>query len=595
MYSVMFNRIISALCTFSLFLTCCAASESLDSLESLRRTFTIKNNVLTTFSGEKYFRFPFESDLHFNLSYHMKDPAASEIVYKAYKNNIYPVLVKLSEEGVSNAANEAFSKALIEICLLFGNAKYPPEGPFFCALFQQGREGKKWCEEYADEIRQFIKEANVPLYTLKEKKSDIFTVAIITTTSSGGNNAVAESIATHLATNPKIRPILIDVEDIAKEFDPMMIATGMYTYDMIYSSIFQKTNDFSALPGRKKLNKEIHQYIPSKLLEKLKQRVADLSPDFIISTRSYTSDAIALASLGIPFRLFHPDFELCSSLNSYYRYVLADSIRFWLPICRPKMFKPLFEIYNQLDIYNETDGFDVLSKKIGTCSGVPLAAFQAQFEVIGYPCSQFFKINDTTYLTELKEKWNVQRDEIPIFIVMGKHGGDTIRQVFDQLASLETSLPLKYIFICGKNESLREELQTKVDELSLDKNKFAVYGLLNSNEMNEIMNISYMGISKAGGATVIESLLTNRQLLLMGSYPWEEVNAAYLMEIGLATKYDPTQPLVKQIEKCIEGNHSKHPKAILLEDWRSSIMERLSPYMNTALPRNYAENEASNL
>jgi len=589
MSSVIINKFVSTLCAFCLFLTCCSASESIDSLESLRGTFTIENNTLTTFSGEKYLRYHFENDLHFDLTYHMKDLAASEIVYKAYKNNIYPVLMKLSENGASHAANDAFSKALIEICLLFGNEKHPPEDPFFYALLHQGNYGKKWCEEYALEIKQFIKEANVPLYTLKEKKSDVFTVAIITTTSSGGNNAVAESIAAYLAKNPRIKPILIDVEDIAKEFDPMMIATGTYTYDMIYSSIFQKTNDFNVISGRKKLNKEIHQYIPSKLLAKLKLRVADLNPDFIISTRSYTSDAIALASLGIPFRLFHPDFELCSSLHSYYRCVPSDSIRFWLPVCRPKMFKPLFEIYKRLDMYDESDDFDTLSKKISNCSGLLPAAFQSQFEVIGYPCSEFFKINDTTYLEELRRKWNVQEEEIPIFIVMGKHGSEPIKKIFDQLSYAKTSLPLKYIFICGKNDVLREEIKAKVFNLNLDKNNFVIHGLLNSKEMNEIMNISYMGISKAGGATVIESLLTNRHLLLMGSYPWEEVNAVYLMEMGLATKYDPTRSLVSQIENCIKNNRSNPPEAIPLEDWRNNIMHRLAPYMNAAFlhnPRN---------
>lgn len=589
MFSKIINKTVSTLCLFCLFLSYCSAYDSLDPLESLRSTFTVDNTILTTFSGEKYSRYPFESDLHFDLTYHMKDLEASEIVYRAYKNTIYPILMKLPKDEISNQVNESFSKALIEICLLFGNEKYPPEEAFFYALFHQGNYGKKWCEEHTQEIKQFIKEANRPLYTLKEKKSDIFTVAIITTTSSGGNNAVAESITHYLATNPKIKPILIDFEDIAKEFDPMMIATGTHTYDMIYSSIFQKTNDFNVLPGRKKLNKEIHQYIPSKLLAKLKQRVAELNPDFIISTRSYTSDAIALASLGIPFRLFHPDFELCPSLCSYYRYVSADSIRFWLPTSHPMMFKPIFENYNHLDIYDENDEFEHLSKKISNFLEVLPATFQAQFEVVGYPCSQFFKINDSICLDELRKKWGVRDEEIPIFIVMGKYGADALSKVFDQLIYSKTSLPLKFIFICGKNDALKEQLNIKVGELNLDKSKFAIQGLLNSKEMNEIMNISYMGISKAGGATITESLLTHTHLLLMGSYPWEEANANYLIKMGLATNYDPTKSLVNQIECCIENNQPNLLDAISLEDWRSSIMQRLIPYSNTLLLQSESE------
>ncbi|KAF3362658.1 Uncharacterized protein PHSC3_000897 [Chlamydiales bacterium STE3] len=552
-----------------------------DSLEALRETFDIENSTLITSIGEKFFRHPFESKLHFDLSYYMKDLKAADIVFKAYKNNILPIVIKLSEDGTSNAAHAAFSRALIEVCLLFGNPKHSPEDALTYALQHHGPYGKKWVEEYSKEIHDFVVAANVPLYRLKPRKiEDPFTIVIITTTASGGNFSVAESMAHYLKHQDRILPIIIDVEDIAKEADPVMIATGTYTYDMIYSSIFQKTNDFSVIPGRKKLNREIQQYIPNNLLARLKQKIAGINPDLIISTRSYTSDDIALASFGIPFRMFHPDFELCPSLAAYYRNV-PENTKFWLPIFRPSMFKPLFESYCSLDKYNVADSEDILMQKISQILQVPIGALKTQFELIGYPCSNFYKIDDNLDLQRLRKKWDIKEHEIPIFIVMGKHSTGAIKGIFEELLQSAPHLPLKFIFICGKNLNLQIEFQEKIKKTNKQE-QFTVHGLLTPPEMNEMMNISHMGISKAGGATVIEAFSTESHLLLMNSYPWEEVNAAFLEEIGLATRFDSKKPLIDQIETCLQKKSSVF-KLKEVADWESNLMLHLQELIQSTI------------
>lgn len=573
------KKIIVLLNLFAWLCICACFSSTYDTIDSLRSTFNIQDNTLITASGEKYSRHPFESKLHFDLAYYMKDPKASEIVYKAYKTHILPIVVKMPEDGTSNAANEAFTKALIEICVLFGNSKHSPEEAFISTLLDQNTYGIKWVNEYLDEIKQFIADANSPLYILpKKKKTDVLKVVIVTTTISGGNHSVAESIANHLVKNKKIQVTLIDVEDIAKEVDPLMIATSVYTYDKTYSSLFQKTNDFSVLTDRKKLNREVQQYIPSVLLSKLKQKIAALNPDLIISTRSYTSDDLALASLGIPLRLFHPDFELCPSLCAYYKNIPSKSIKFWLPTFCPSMFKPLFKKYNRLDIYNEKDDENCLLSKLSDFLKVSSDTFKEQFEVIGYPCSNFYHINNEFQRNELRKKWGFEEKDVLIFIVMGKHGTKSIKEIFDQLLRAKSTLPLKYLFICGNNNDLKEELEEKLKNSKLETKRIIVHGLLNPKEMNEIMNISKIGISKAGGATVIESLMTRRPLLLMHSYPWEEVNASYLMEAGLATSYDPTKLLIEQIEDYILKN-TIFTKKQEVENWRQHLDFYIEPFL----------------
>jgi UDP-N-acetylglucosamine:LPS N-acetylglucosamine transferase len=404
---------------------------------------------------------------------------------------------------------------------------------------------------------------------LKKNNSDVLRVVIVTTTISGGNHAVAESMAHYLAKNKHMQIFLIDVEDIAKDIDPLMVTTGVYTYDKTYSGIFQKTNDYSALIERKKLNREIQQYIPSVLLSKLKQKIAAINPDLIISARSYTSDDLALSSLGIPLRLFHPDFEICPSLCAYYRSV-PDSIRFWLPAFNASIFKPLFKKHNKLEIYDENDSEEALLNKISHFLGISPRDFKKQFEVIGYPCSNFFPIKESEKLELLRQKWGIAEKDIPVFVVMGKHGANLIKEIMDRLLAVKSKLPLKYVFICGKNSELVDELKDKIYHLENDKSRFIVHGLLKPEEMNEVMNLSSLGISKAGGATVVESIMTRCPLILMHSYPWEEVNAAYLIDMGLATRYDPSKDLVSQIESFI-NKFNVSEKSSEVENWREQL------------------------
>lgn len=582
-------------CSFLLhmffFLSIYSPLSAYDTIDSLRSTFTIENNILITANGKKYFRRSFESKLHFDLAYYMKDPKAADIVYEAYKNHILPVVSKMPEDETSNAANGAFTQALVEICMLFGNSRYSPEESFLQALLHQDEYGAQWVDEYSKEITNFINDANISLYPLPQKEqTGIFNVVIITTTASGGNHSAAESIANYLKTRKNINPILIDVEDIAQEVDPLLLATGVCTYDMTYSLIFQKTNDFFALIDRKRLNKEIQQYIPSTLLSKLKQKIVSIHPDLIISTRSYTSDDLALASLGIPLRLFHPDFELCPSMCSYYRKVNPDSIRFWLPTFCASMFKPLFEKYHRLDVYNENDGESVLLDKLSKILNTSPHSFKEQFEVIGYPCLNFFHIDEESHRSELRQKWGINENEIPIFIAMGKNGTKALKDIFDQLLNTKSQFPIKYLFVCGKNADLKEELEKKLSDSKIEEKRFIIHGLLSPNEMNEIMNISKLGISKAGGATVVESIMTKCPLLIMFSYPWEKINAAYLLKVGLAIKYDPIKKLIEQIENCLYKNIDHSKLRVEIQEWQSCLDFYLSSFINSKI-----EMESSNL
>lgn len=103
-----------------------------------------------------------------------------------------------------------------------------------------------------------------------------------------------------------------------------------------------------------------------------------------------------------------------------------------------------------------------------------------------------------------------------------------------------------------------------------------ICGLLSPTEMNEVMNISSLGISKAGGATIAESIVTKTPILLIDFYPWEEVNADYLIQIGLGIKTDPSVPLIKQIEDILGSNKVKN---LTYEHWENNLSEKIKQLM----------------
>lgn len=534
-----------------------------DSLEELRKTFCIENQILTTATGNTFTRYPFECRLHFELSYALKDLKMANQIYEAYKLHLLPILIQPFDDNTFYIIHHAFSKALIQVCHYFGSPNFSPLESLIKALDLQDQAA--WTELHATALSAFVADASAPLYPSYEKKTDgPFTVAVISTTCSGGNDSTARSVASLLALQPNVRTIIIDVEELAQEHDPVMIATNTYTYDMIYSHILQKTNELNIIKKRKLFCREIQTFIPNNLLHVLKEKILLVNPDLIISTRSYTCDDISLATLGIPFRLFHPDYELCPSLCSYYRSVPSDKVRFWIPSVKPMMFKPLFQHMNREDLYNERDGHRALFKKLGTLMNTTSKNAKSHFELIGYPCENFYEISNKTLL---QKKWGITSSEIAIFIVMGKHSTASMQNIFHELREAKTNYPFKFFFICGKNATLQNELQESAPS------SMVICGLLTPQEMNEIMNLSSLGISKAGGATVSEAVATRTPLLLVDSYPWEEINATYLIELGLAKKADPKVPLIEQIERCLRELRVKNTKQ---KDWRSHVIEKIN-------------------
>lgn len=525
--------------------------------------YKIENSVLTNSQGKQFSAIHFDSPLHEDLAYALKDPEQAKIIHDAF--------LKYFPKG----APESFTKALLKVCYFFGSQKISPEKGFLIALKAEG--GSEWAELHRETISLFIQKANRSAHTQRtEKKDQPFTIAILTTSASGGNESVAHGIQHFLSQREDIRVIVIDVETIAKEADPIMLTTGHTTYDGLYASTFQQDEKSEILIERDILSKKLGKYVPSRLGSMLKETILRINPDLILSTRSYTLDDISLATLDIPFRMIHCDYELSFFLMDPYGKADPELMKFWLPSIEPHIFKPLFAKTGRLDLYNETDSHDELMRKVALITGTTPEHIKSQFECIGYPTRpEFRKIDNPDELALLRQKWDIQPDDTPITVSMGKNGVGVLEKIFDQLVQLPPhKTPVKYIFVCGKNEELKNRLEKKLAYRPADQ-RFAIYGFLPPKEMNELMNISPVKITKPGGAVTTEAFVTGTYLLLMGSHPWEEANGAEAVKMGLGQYYQDTIPLALQIEECIDRARQARKKEIQRPDWQNLLLERI--------------------
>lgn len=546
-------------------------------LIELEELYHMEEDLLIDYRGQIHRKIAFTDQLHEDLAYVLKDPEQAKIIHTAYLDHILPL--------IPQEFRESFSNALLKVCVIFGSNRFSPESALLSTLKEENPDASNWASQHLSILKEFIAQANRsarPNPVPNQETAD-YTIVILTTTASGGNHSVASAIERYLSDEKGIHCILVDVEAVAKDTDLIMLATGAITYDGIYEKHFQQNNQgLETLIRRDVISKQLGKYIPSCLGQQLKELMRSINPDLILSTRSYTIDDIPLCTLGIPFRLIHCDYELSFFLMHLYGKIHPEIMKFWLPSFEPQVFRPLFTKTNKLELYHEHDEPEALINKIAAITQQPIEMIQGQFELLGYPLKQeFYSIDDCKLLEKLHKKWGIKAEEIPVLISMGKNGVGVIEEIFEELHTFTDyppKFPIKYIFVCGKNDDLRGRLEQKAHMQTNFFNNaisFKICGLLTAQEMNELMNLCPLYITKPGGAVTSEALETGIHLLTMCSHPWEEANGSKIESLGIGRKVQNNIPLSLQVEDYLEKiGHIKravHPSI----PWKDLLMKHI--------------------
>jgi processive 1,2-diacylglycerol beta-glucosyltransferase len=136
------------------------------------------------------------------------------------------------------------------------------------------------------------------------------------------------------------------------------------------------------------------------------------------------------------------------------------------------------------------------------------------------------------------------RDGLPVLLVLGGgFGMGPVAEILQELDKVER--PFQTLVVAGRNEELRRELAAQ-DR----KHPTHVLGFVSN--MNELMAVSEMIITKPGGLTTSEALALGRPLFILNPIPGQEAaNSDFLLERGAAAKVSRVEDLPFRVSQLI--------------------------------------------
>ena len=136
------------------------------------------------------------------------------------------------------------------------------------------------------------------------------------------------------------------------------------------------------------------------------------------------------------------------------------------------------------------------------------------------------------------------RDDLPILLVLG--GGFGMGPVAEILTELDKlALPFQTVVVAGRNEELRRELAVRDH-----RHPTQILGFVNN--MQDLMAIADMIITKPGGLTSSEALALGKPLFMLNPIPGQEAaNSDFLLGHGVAAKANRVEDLPFRLEQLL--------------------------------------------
>jgi len=185
-----------------------------------------------------------------------------------------------------------------------------------------------------------------------------------------------------------------------------------------------------------------------------------------------------------------------------------------------------------------------------------------KFSITGIPIlPRFSKPKDRPFL---KKKWQVDENLFTI-LIMG--GGKGLGPIKDTVLAFENALiPVQILVVTGINRNLKRDLRKIGPNLNFP---LKVWGY--TREIDELMEISDLLITKPSGLTIAEALSKGLPMLLLDSISGQEMrNKELLLEKGLAFSLDSPEQAVSFVRNYINNGFNR-------ELWRERAKELSRP------------------
>jgi processive 1,2-diacylglycerol beta-glucosyltransferase len=158
------------------------------------------------------------------------------------------------------------------------------------------------------------------------------------------------------------------------------------------------------------------------------------------------------------------------------------------------------------------------------------------------------KFNEPQDRNQLLQKFKLKADAPIILIMGGGQGLGPIKMIVKSLEKIKREI--QEIVVAGTNRRLYKSLKRKIKKY---KKRIQLFGYVHNIE--ELMSISDIIITKPGGVTVAEVLAKKIPMIILKPIPGQEANnAAYLTEKGAAIKIDKPKEINRVIEDLLSSS-----------------------------------------
>lgn len=245
-------------------------------------------------------------------------------------------------------------------------------------------------------------------------------------------------------------------------------------------------------------------------IRKLQEILAYERPDLVINTFPTTMMTDLKQKLGIPI----PVCTVITDFTLHYR---------WIHPATDKYFVPTEDIRNQL---------------------IQLGIPEQRVVVSGIPLRKEFE--SSTELGPAHEQFGLHPDAPIILVMAGAYG--VLQNIRHIIESMLSAGHLQIALVCGKNQTLKDEMEAAFGQLANVK----IYGFVEN--IHDLMRISDLIVTKPGGVTLSEALAVNLPVVLCHPVPGQEAdNARYLANLGVALIIDGPETVTQRMLELLRN------------------------------------------
>lgn len=176
---------------------------------------------------------------------------------------------------------------------------------------------------------------------------------------------------------------------------------------------------------------------------------------------------------------------------------------------------------------------------------INLGVSKNKIEVIGIPISPRFCM--PLDAKKLKSKFKIDANKPVVLVMGGSQGMVSMDEIVKYLAKLPLDMHL--IIVCGVNKQLYKRLKKIKSRL---KTNMVLYRYVNNIE--ELMSIADLIVTKPGGLTVTEALAKGLPMVIINPIPGQEVkNTEFLVKSKAAVKAKDARDVARQAGDLISS------------------------------------------